>query len=133
MDWRTRLGTRLVSVEAAVAHVHSGSVVNVAPYSCTPMTLCDGLKAHARRTVRQLSEQLQGCLRVTFRETLRDCGDRRGAFLTGRQGESLCLRRGWIGLRPAAHHLLDGVLARASAARAARPSERTRRILLGPD
>ena len=49
MDWRTRLGTKLVSVEAAVAHVRSGSVVNVAPYASTPGTLCEGLKAHARR------------------------------------------------------------------------------------
>jgi len=49
MDWRSRLGSKLVSLETAMTHVCSGHVVNVAPYSCTPMTLCDGLKAHARR------------------------------------------------------------------------------------
>lgn len=47
MEWRARLGKKLVSLEQAMSHVQSGQVVNVAPYSCTPMTLCEGLKAHA--------------------------------------------------------------------------------------
>ena len=47
MDWRTRLGQKLVPLERALAHVQSGQVVNVSPYSCTPLTLCEGLKAHA--------------------------------------------------------------------------------------
>jgi 4-hydroxybutyrate CoA-transferase len=48
-DWRDRVRSKLVSAEAAVAKVRSGHVVNVAPYSCTPLTLCEALKAHARR------------------------------------------------------------------------------------
>ena len=47
MEWRARLGKKLVSLEQAMSHVQSRHVVNVAPYSCTPMTLCEGLKAHA--------------------------------------------------------------------------------------
>jgi len=49
MDWRTRLGTKLVSLEDAVGRVGSGATVGVAPFTTTPVTLCEGLKARARR------------------------------------------------------------------------------------
>ena len=49
MDWRSRLNKKLVELDTALAHVHSGAVVNVAPYSCTPVTLCEGLKAYGTR------------------------------------------------------------------------------------
>ena len=49
MDWRGRLGKKLVDLDTALAHVHSGAIVNVAPYSCTPVTLCEGLKAYGTR------------------------------------------------------------------------------------
>ena len=47
MGWRERLGKKLVALEQAMGHVRSGQVINVAPYSCTPMTLCEGLKDYA--------------------------------------------------------------------------------------
>ena len=49
MDWRGRLGSKLVDIDVALAHVHSGAVVNVAPYSCTPVALCEALKAYGPR------------------------------------------------------------------------------------
>ena len=49
MNWRDLCGDKLVSIEAAMATVRSGDVVHVAPYSTTPVTLCEGLKARARR------------------------------------------------------------------------------------
>jgi len=48
VSWRERLGARLVSAEAAVSGVRSGDVVGVAPYTCTPHTLCRALAARAR-------------------------------------------------------------------------------------
>jgi len=47
MAWQDRCGSKLVSLETAVGTIQSGDVVHVAPYSTTPMTLCNGLKAHA--------------------------------------------------------------------------------------
>lgn len=49
MDWRSRLGTKLVELDTAVAGIRSRAVVNVAPYSCTPVMLCEALKAHGAR------------------------------------------------------------------------------------
>ena len=49
MDWHTRLGTKLVSVEEAVGHVRSGDSVGCSPYTTSPLTLCEGLKAHGRK------------------------------------------------------------------------------------
>jgi hypothetical protein len=40
MDWRCRLGPKLVAAEQAVSHVQSGATVAVAPYTTTPVTLC---------------------------------------------------------------------------------------------
>ena len=48
MDWRSRLGSKLVSLEEAVSHVASGATVAVAPYTTTPVTLCEGLAARGR-------------------------------------------------------------------------------------
>jgi acyl-CoA hydrolase/class 3 adenylate cyclase len=48
MDWRSRLGGRLVSAEEAVSHVASGATVGVAPFTTTPVTLCEGLVARGR-------------------------------------------------------------------------------------
>jgi acyl-CoA hydrolase len=49
MEWRARLGSKLVSVEKAVGHVRSGDTVGCAPYTTTPVTLCEALKARGRR------------------------------------------------------------------------------------
>jgi 4-hydroxybutyrate CoA-transferase len=49
MDWRARLHSKLCSPEAAVGHVRSGATVGVAPYTTTPPTLCEALKARGRR------------------------------------------------------------------------------------
>lgn len=49
MDWRSRLGSKLISVEAAVAKVGSGATVGVSPFTTTPVTLCEGLKARGRQ------------------------------------------------------------------------------------
>ncbi len=48
MSWRERLGAKLVSLEQAVGHVRSGQTVGVAPFTASPVTLCEGLKARAR-------------------------------------------------------------------------------------
>ena len=47
MAWQDKCGNKLVTLEAAMQTIESGQVVHVAPYSTTPMTLCNGLKAHA--------------------------------------------------------------------------------------
>ncbi len=44
-----RLGSKLVSLQEALAIVKSGDVVGAAPYSCTPFTLCQGLAERGRR------------------------------------------------------------------------------------
>jgi acyl-CoA hydrolase len=49
MDWRSRCGSKLVSLEKAVGHVQSGQTVAVSPFTCTPMTLCQGLLERGRR------------------------------------------------------------------------------------
>jgi 4-hydroxybutyrate CoA-transferase len=49
MDWRDQIGRKLVPLEKAVAHVTSGAVVGVAPYTCTPHTLCRGLSELGKR------------------------------------------------------------------------------------
>jgi 4-hydroxybutyrate CoA-transferase len=49
MDWRSRCGSKLVSLEAAVARVESGQVVAAAPFTCSPMTLCQGLFDRGKR------------------------------------------------------------------------------------
>ncbi|MEE2672854.1 MAG: acetyl-CoA hydrolase/transferase C-terminal domain-containing protein [Myxococcota bacterium] len=49
MDWHARLGSKLVSVEEAVGHVRSGDSVGCSPYTTSPLTLCEGLKAHGRK------------------------------------------------------------------------------------
>jgi acyl-CoA hydrolase len=48
-SWRDRLGGKLVSRERAMSGVASGAVVGVAPFTCTPHTLCRALSEHARR------------------------------------------------------------------------------------
>lgn len=47
MSWQDRCGEKLVSLERAIGTIQSGHVVHVAPYSTTPMTLCEGLKRRA--------------------------------------------------------------------------------------
>jgi 4-hydroxybutyrate CoA-transferase len=49
MDWRSRCGTKLVSLDEAVGHVQSGQVVSASPYTASPMTLCEGLAERGRR------------------------------------------------------------------------------------
>jgi 4-hydroxybutyrate CoA-transferase len=45
MDWRAAVGGKLTSPEEAVRSIHSGGHVGVAPFTCTPFTLCDALYA----------------------------------------------------------------------------------------
>jgi len=49
IDWRARCGEKLVSLEAAMQRVQSGHRVAVAPYTCTPRTLCRGLIERGRK------------------------------------------------------------------------------------
>jgi 4-hydroxybutyrate CoA-transferase len=49
MDWRDRLGPKLVPTETAVKRIGSGDTVAVAPYTCTPHTLCGALFEHGRQ------------------------------------------------------------------------------------
>ena len=49
MQWRDVVGDKLVSADEAVRTVQSGDVVNVAPYTTTPHTLCGALQDRARR------------------------------------------------------------------------------------
>lgn len=48
-NYRDQLGDKLVSVEQAVGLIESDSIVGAAAYSCTPMTLCQGLADRAER------------------------------------------------------------------------------------
>ena len=48
-DWRSRLGSKLVSLEDAVAHVQSGMTVAAAPFTCSPITLAHGLIERGRK------------------------------------------------------------------------------------
>jgi 4-hydroxybutyrate CoA-transferase len=47
MDWRADVGAKLTTAADAVNVVNSGDRVGVAPFTCTPFTLCGAL--HARR------------------------------------------------------------------------------------
>jgi 4-hydroxybutyrate CoA-transferase len=49
VDWRDRLGAKWVSLESAIGHVKSGQTVNVAPFTCSPMTLCRGMVERGRK------------------------------------------------------------------------------------
>ena len=43
MDWRATLGPKLVDVESAIGHVESGHTIAAAPFTSSPITLCQGL------------------------------------------------------------------------------------------
>lgn len=47
MSWQDRCGDKLVSLDHAVGTIRSGDVVHVAPYSTTPLTLCNALMDRA--------------------------------------------------------------------------------------
>ena len=47
MDWKERLGNKLVDMDAAMSHFRSGQTIGVSPYTSTPVTLCEALKRHA--------------------------------------------------------------------------------------
>ena len=49
MSWRDRVKGKRVPLERALACVESGQTIGVAPFTCTPHTLCRGLAEHARR------------------------------------------------------------------------------------
>src|SRR4030095_16478790 len=49
MSWRDRIRDTLVPLALALECVRSGDVVGVAPFTCTPHTLCRGLAEHAQR------------------------------------------------------------------------------------
>ncbi len=44
MAWQDRVGNKLVNIRDAVGTIDSGAVVHVAPYSTSPITLCNALK-----------------------------------------------------------------------------------------
>ena len=48
MNWRDLLGTKLVSAEQAVKNVQSGDIVAIAPYTTSPITLCNALMTSGR-------------------------------------------------------------------------------------
>jgi 4-hydroxybutyrate CoA-transferase len=48
MDWRDRCRDKLVSADEAVKHVKPGDTVAVAPFTCTPHTLCRALMDRVR-------------------------------------------------------------------------------------
>jgi acyl-CoA hydrolase len=48
MEWRDRVRDKLETPEQAVRRVRSGQTVGVAPYTCTPFTLCEALIALGR-------------------------------------------------------------------------------------
>ena len=43
MEWKTKYANKVRSAEEAVAGIRPGDTVSVAPYSCTPHTLCNAL------------------------------------------------------------------------------------------
>src|SRR6478735_788258 len=47
-DWRDRCRGKLVTPDEAVRRIASGDVVAVAPFTCTPHTLCNALLARIR-------------------------------------------------------------------------------------
>jgi 4-hydroxybutyrate CoA-transferase len=49
VSWRDQLGPKLVPLETAMLQVRSGQTVAVAPFTCSPMTLCRGLVERARK------------------------------------------------------------------------------------
>jgi acyl-CoA hydrolase len=48
MDWRDRVRDKLVTPAQAVTRIKSGNTVAVAPYTCTPHTLCAALREYAK-------------------------------------------------------------------------------------
>ena len=49
MDWRSRCGSKLVSLEIAVGNIRSGQTIAVAPFTSSPITLCHGLIERGRK------------------------------------------------------------------------------------
>ncbi len=54
MDWQSQLGDKVMKPEQAVSGVSSGQRVAVAPFTCTPFTLCQALfdRGHQLENVR---------------------------------------------------------------------------------
>jgi 4-hydroxybutyrate CoA-transferase len=48
-NWRDRCRGKLVGIDEAIKHVAPGDIVAVAPFTCTPHTLCNALMARIRR------------------------------------------------------------------------------------
>ncbi|MBV1877020.1 MAG: hypothetical protein KUG79_05195 [Pseudomonadales bacterium] len=49
MEWRDLCKAKLVSAKKAVANIQSGDTVSVAPYTTTPLTLCNAFAESARQ------------------------------------------------------------------------------------
>ena len=47
MSWQDKCGAKLVGLDEAIGTIQSGDVVHVAPYSTTPITLCQALQTRA--------------------------------------------------------------------------------------
>ena len=61
MDWRSAVGEKLVTPEEAVQVVRSGDHVNVAPFTCTPFTLCGRYTSAGRSSRTCGSTTRPGC------------------------------------------------------------------------
>ncbi len=48
MNWKERLGRKLIDVETAVRHVESGQTITASPFTSSPLTLCRGLIERGR-------------------------------------------------------------------------------------
>jgi 4-hydroxybutyrate CoA-transferase len=49
MNWRDRCRDKLTTPDEAVKRIKDGAIVGVAPFTCTPHTLCNALIARAKR------------------------------------------------------------------------------------
>jgi 4-hydroxybutyrate CoA-transferase len=49
MNWKERLGKKLIDVETAVGLVESGQTITASPFTSSPLTLCRGLIERGRR------------------------------------------------------------------------------------
>lgn len=49
MNWRAMLGNKLTDLETAVGQIQSGQTISASPYTSSPVTLAEGVKARVRK------------------------------------------------------------------------------------
>jgi len=49
MNWKERLGKKLIDVETAVGFIESGQTITASPFTSSPLTLCQGLIERGRK------------------------------------------------------------------------------------